>query len=277
MQKGILYLVPTPIGNLGDMTYRAVETLKSVDLIAAEDTRTSQKLLNHYKVKNKIISYHKFNESKQTKSLLKLLEQGKNIAMITDAGTPGISDPASVLVKAAIAKDIVVTCLPGATALIPALAASGLDTEQFTFAGFLPAKKKDRTSRLNTLKELPHTIILYESSHRIAETLSELTSSFPDRRFVLAREISKLYETFYRGSFDDISLLENMGTRGEFVIMIEGRKRSELTDTQLTVFIDELLSQNLSVKEITNQIAHETGVPKNRIYKLTLSLKNRTN
>lgn len=271
MKKGILYLVPTPIGNLGDITYRAVEVLKSVDLIAAEDTRTSLKLLNQYDIKNKMTSYHKFNESKQTKALLELLEQGNNIALITDAGTPGISDPASVIVKAAISKDIMVTCLPGATALIPALAASGLDTDSFTFVGFLPPKKKDRTALLISLKELIHTVILYESSHHITETLQELQSYFPERKFVLARELSKLYESFYRCSFADLSCLNELETRGEFVLMIEGKIQTEITDEQLTVTIIEKLKKNMSVKKLVEVVSAETGASKNRIYRLALA------
>lgn len=270
MQKGILYLVPTPIGNLGDITYRAVEVLKSVDLIAAEDTRTSLKLLNHYDIKNKMTSYHKFNESKQTKALLELLEQGKSIALITDAGTPGISDPSSVIVKAAIAKDIMVTCLPGATALIPALAASGLDTDKFTFVGFLPPRKKDRSALLNLLVNLNQTLILYESSHHIIDTLKELQSNFPERRFVLARELSKLYETFYRGSFKDLSQIPELETRGEFVLLIEGKKHTEISDEQLTGTIKEKLKQNLPVKKLVEIVSAETGAAKNRIYRLAL-------
>ncbi len=273
MPKGVLYLVPTPIGNLGDMTYRAVEILKNADLIAAEDTRTSLKLLNHYEIRNKLVSYHKFNESKQTKALLDLLEQGKSIALITDAGTPGISDPASILVKAAIDSNINVSCLPGATALIPALAASGLDTEKFTFAGFLPTRKKERTALLNSLKELPHTLILYESSHRIIDTLRELQAYFPDRRFVLARELSKLYETFYRCSFADLSQINDLETRGEFVLLIEGGVKADISDEQLVVMIKDQ-SPELTIKELVDTISRYTGVSRNRIYKLALELRN---
>lgn len=273
MAKGILYLVPTPIGNLGDMTYRAVEILKNADLIAAEDTRTSRKLLNHYEIRNKLVSYHKFNESKKTKALLDLLEQGKNIALITDAGTPGISDPASILVKTAIGRNFIVTCLPGATALIPALAASGLDTEKFTFVGFLPTRKKQRTALLNSLKELPHTLILYESSQRIIDTLYELHIYFPDRRFVLARELSKLYETFYRGSFAELSQINELETRGEFVLLIEGGVKAEVSDEKLVSMIKDH-ERELTIKEIVDKISHDTGVSRNRIYKLALEHRN---
>ncbi|MFO7659370.1 MAG: 16S rRNA (cytidine(1402)-2'-O)-methyltransferase [Candidatus Cloacimonadaceae bacterium] len=273
MSKGILYLVPTPIGNLGDITYRAVEVLKSVDLIAAEDTRTSQKLLKHYDIKNKIISYHKFNERKQTKSLIDFLEQGKSIAVITDAGTPAISDPASILVRAAIEAEIQVTCLPGATALIPALAASGLDTNRFTFTGFLPAKKKDRTALLNALKVFPHTIVLYESSHHILETVRELSAYFNDRKFVLARELSKLYETIYRGHFTDLEFINNLETRGEFVILISGKVDTDVSDIELLELIEVNSGKWLSLKELSSAISEKTGVSRNRIYKLALDRK----
>jgi 16S rRNA (cytidine1402-2'-O)-methyltransferase len=275
MDKGILYLVPTPIGNLGDMTFRAVEILKSVYLIACEDTRTSQVLLNHYEIKNKTVSYHKFNENKQTQSLLVLLEQGKSIALITDAGTPGISDPASILVKAAIQKEIEVTCLPGATAIIPALAASGLPSDNFTFTGFLPAKQKDRKQLLERLKDLPHTLVLYESTHKIIDTLSELKDVFGDRYSVVAKEISKLHETFYRGLLSEIIGLADFDVRGEFVILISGEIKTELIDSELYELIDASIEKGLSIKELTSALSEQTGVNRNRIYQLALIRKEK--
>jgi 16S rRNA (cytidine1402-2'-O)-methyltransferase len=273
MQKGILYLVPTPIGNLGDMTYRGVEILKSVDIIAAEDTRTSTKLLKHYEIKNKLISYHKFNERKQSDILISLLSEGKNVAIITDSGTPGISDPANIIVKEAIEHNIQVCCLPGASAVITALAASGLNTDTFTFAGFLPAKKKDRDNLLKALEKLPHTIVLYEASHRIIDTLKELAEVFGSRECVIARELSKLYETYLRGKLSDLAYASDMETRGEFVILIEGRKEQPLTDAELIRIISDEAKQGIALKELSSKVSDITGINRNRIYKLALALK----
>ncbi len=267
--------MPTPIGNLGDMTYRAVEVLKTVDLIAAEDTRTSLKLLKHYDIKKKLISYHKFNERKQSDNIITLLNEGRNVAIITDAGTPGISDPAEIIVKIAIKKDIQVCCLPGSTALIPALAASGLNTDKFTFAGFLPVKKKERTKLLSDLEKLSHTIVLYESSHRIKDTIKELSGIFTERQFVIAREISKIYETYYRGTFDDISFIDDIETRGEFVILVKGKKEQELTDDEVLKLLKKHNSAKTTLTELVHTVTTLTGINRNRIYKLALKLKKK--
>lgn len=271
---GILYLVPTPIGNLGDMTYRAVQTLKSVELIACEDTRTSIKLLNHYEIKNKLISYHKFNERKQCETLIKHLLSGNHLAVITDAGTPAISDPASILVIEAIAKGIEVCCLPGATACIPALAASGLNTDKFTFIGFLPTKKKDRKLLLGSLTSLAHTLIIYESTHSVKTTLLELETYFPERQCVIAREISKLHETYSRGKLTELAHESTMETRGEFVILIEGNTSTGISDKELSMMIDRADYQNKSLSELTAYFAEETGCNRNKIKQLILERKS---
>jgi 16S rRNA (cytidine1402-2'-O)-methyltransferase len=276
MEKGVLYLIPTPIGNLGDMTFRAVQTLKTVDVIAAEDTRTSKVLLNHYGIHGKLVSYHKFNERKQSGKLVELLMEGQSVAVITDAGTPGISDPASILVRAALDSGISITCLPGATALIPALAASGLDTSAFTFTGFLPAKPKERKALLTFLATLPHTVAIYESSHHIKQTLSEIAGFFKDRGFALAREISKLHETFYRGSFSDLSFLDNLETRGEFVIVLEGSKLTEMTEAELLSLVQNEMKAGQPIKELCEEVSRATGVSRNRIYRIALSLKTKS-
>jgi 16S rRNA (cytidine1402-2'-O)-methyltransferase len=255
------------------MTYRGVEILKSVDIIAAEDTRTSTKLLKHYEIKNKLISYHKFNERKQSDILISLLSEGKNVAIITDSGTPGISDPANIIVKEAIEHNIQVCCLPGASAVITALAASGLNTDTFTFAGFLPAKKKDRDNLLKALEKLPHTIVLYEASHRIIDTLKELAEVFGSRECVIARELSKLYETYLRGKLSDLAYASDMETRGEFVILIEGRKEQPLTDAELIRIISDEAKQGIALKELSSKVSDITGINRNRIYKLALALK----
>jgi 16S rRNA (cytidine1402-2'-O)-methyltransferase len=272
-KNGILYLVPTPIGNLGDMTYRGVEILKTVDIIAAEDTRTSKVLLNHYGIKNKLVSYHKFNEAKKTAALILNLHNGQNVAVITDAGTPGISDPAAILIRTAIENGIQVSCLPGATALIPALAASGLDTEVFTYAGFLPPKQKERKKLLSMLALIPHSIILYESSHNITSTLSELKEYFKNRQTVIAKEISKLHETFYRGNLEALSESEELDTRGEFVILIKGRQAEQTDDTILEALLWQGLNAGIQMKELVSQVMEKTGLNRNKIYKMALKLK----
>lgn len=272
-KKGILYLVPTPVGNLGDMTYRAVEILNKVELIACEDTRTSLKLLNHYSIKKKLISYHKFNERRQTAPLLRVLLSGHDIAVITDAGTPGISDPASIIVKSALENDITITCLPGATALIPALAASGLDSDAFTFTGFLPAKKKDRTALIERMSELPHTIIIYAASHDIISTLTELANRMGERNCVLAREISKMHESYYRGTLSQLAQQTNLETRGEFVLLIAGKPPKTITDTEIKAHIAQYNLAIQSLSEIADRVAESTGASRNRIKQLVLAQK----
>ncbi len=274
--NGILYLVPTPVGNLGDMTLRGLEVLKSVALIAAEDTRTSLKLLNHYKIKNRLLSYHKFNERRQIQHILNILQSGDDVALISDAGTPGISDPANILVKEAVKNDIRICCLPGATALIPALSASGLDTDCFTFAGFLPARQKERQALLKHLAELPHTIILYESPHRLVSTLQEVFKYFGDRNVVIAREISKIFETYLRKSLSElVNQPELIELKGEFIILLEGYAPREMDDESLAEIINSFPKSNKPLKDLVAQIALETGEAKNRIYRLAISLKKR--
>jgi 16S rRNA (cytidine1402-2'-O)-methyltransferase len=202
--KGTLYLVPTPIGNLDDISQRALDTLGNSDLIACEDTRLSGRLLAHFGLKKKLISYHDFNEERRLPKLLKLLNEGRNISVITDAGSPGISDPAFRIIRAAIENDIMVCPLPGANAIIPALTGSGLPLDRFFFEGFLPQKSGARKNRLKKLDELQHTLIFYESPHRVEKTLSDMLEILGDRRACLAREISKLHEEFIRGNISEI-------------------------------------------------------------------------
>ncbi len=275
MDKGILYLVPTPVGNLGDMTYRGVVTLKKVDLIACEDTRTSAILLKHYGIETRKVSYHKFNESRRSPELVALLEAGKNVAVITDAGTPGISDPAAVLVKAALDQGITVSCLPGATALVPALAASGLETGGFTFAGFLPSRKKERIALLQWLEGLPHTLIFYASTHKLVGTLYELLSFLGDRRCVIAKELSKLHESFFRGTLSNILNSEGFDPRGEFVVLVAGRKPDERPDADFIPLLKEYLDSGLTLRSAATDIAKITGVNRKRIYELGLELKKK--
>jgi 16S rRNA (cytidine1402-2'-O)-methyltransferase len=221
--KGILYLVPTPIGNLGDITKRALETLENSDLIACEDTRVSGRLLAHFDLKKKLISYHDFNEERRLPKLLEILNEGGNISVITDAGSPGISDPAYRIIRAAIENDITVCPLPGANALIPALTGSGLPLDRFFFEGFLPQKSGTRKNRLKKLIELEHTLIFYESPYRIEKTIAVVLEVLGDRPACIAREISKIHEEFIRGNLSEI--LENIRgqkLKGEIVILVTG-------------------------------------------------------
>ena len=222
---GKLFLIPTPIGNLEDMTIRGIRILKEVDLILAEDTRTSAKLLNHYEIKNKLSSHHKFNEHKTVEMIAEQIENGKNVALISDAGTPGISDPGFLLVKTCLDKEIEVECLPGATALIPALVNSGFPTDRFTFEGFLP-QKKGRHKKIKELLTEPRTMIFYESPYRLMKTLEQFSEFFgPERRASVSRELSKLFEENKRGTLAE--LIEHFGAKtikGEIVIVLEGYK-----------------------------------------------------
>jgi 16S rRNA (cytidine1402-2'-O)-methyltransferase len=227
IQPGTLYLVATPIGNLDDITYRAVKILSGVDLIAAEDTRKSKILLDHYQIHKELISYFAFNEAKRTPELVAKLKQGLSIAVISDAGTPGISDPAYRLVKAAIEEKINIIPIPGASAFISALVASGLPTESFVFEGFLPHKKVSKTKLEELSKEI-RTIILYESPHRILKSLNELFISLGDRQIVVARELTKKFEEIFRGSTSDaINHFSSKSIKGEFVLVISGKSKKE--------------------------------------------------
>lgn len=224
---GKLYLVPTPIGNMGDITRRALETLKEVDLVACEDTRHSGILLKQLGLKKRLISYHDFNEANRAEQILRKIRQGLSIAVITDAGSPGISDPAYRIVQAAIANNINIIPLPGATAIIPALTASGLPTDRFFFEGFLPHKSTARRKRLEKLKELEHTLVFFESPHRIQKSLSDMLEILGNRKACLAREISKRYEQFLRGRTSDIlNTISEKPIKGEIVLVIAGKEKA---------------------------------------------------
>lgn len=235
MKAGILYIVPTPVGNLADMTYRAVEVLRSVDLILAEDTRTSSILLQHYGIEGRVLSHHKFNEHQTSAQIKKqILEEGLSVALISDAGTPGISDPGFFLVRECAAEGIEVQTLPGATACIPAIVSSGLPCDRFCFEGFLP-QKKGRSTRLEALKEETRTMIFYESPYRLVKTLEQFAEVFgPDRACCVSREISKLHETHHRGTITELlNYFYENEPKGEIVITLAGApvpKRGEHTN-----------------------------------------------
>lgn len=220
---GTLYLVPTPVGNLEDITLRALRILKEADLVLAEDTRTSGMLLKHYEIKNQLVSHHKFNEHQTAESFAARMAAGEVMALISDAGTPAISDPGFMLVRACVARGVTVQCLPGATAFVPALVSSGLPCERFTFEGFLP-QKKGRNTRLESLKEETRTMIFYESPYRVVKTLGQFVETFgPERRCSACREISKLHEESVRGTLAEVlAHFTETEPRGEFVIVVEG-------------------------------------------------------
>ena len=266
--SGKLYLVATPIGNLDDITVRAIKVLNEVDVIAAEDTRHSLKLLNHLEISKPLISYHRHNEDVKTSILIQKLLDGENIALVTDAGTPAISDPGELVVKEAIKNNIEIIPIPGACALINALIVSGLDTREFAFYGFLPINKKLRKKKFEELKNESKTIIIYEAPHKIAGTIEDIYKELGDRNIVLARELTKIHETILRGKVSEIiPELENI--KGEMIILIEGIQ-NEIIDENKDKSVEELFEiyskQNISKNDIIKKIAKEKGVSKNEIY-----------
>ena len=277
---GMLYLCATPIGNLGDMTPRVVETLREVDLIAAEDTRNSIKLLNHFEIKTSMTSYHEYNKVEKADYLVAQMQQGKNVALVTDAGTPGISDPGEVLVAKCHEAGITVTSLPGAAACITALTLSGLSTRRFCFEAFLPADKKEKAAILEELKAESRTIILYEAPHRLNRTLEELVKTLGDRRLTLCRELTKKFETVLPTTIKEaISLYEREEPRGEYVLVIEGKslsqKREEERESWLGMSIEEHMTYytktGMDEKSAMKQVAKDRRVPKREIYQHLLS------
>ena len=267
--SGKLYLVATPIGNLDDITLRAINVLKQVDIIAAEDTRHTLKLLNHLEIKKPLISYHRHNEEIKVNLLIEKLEEGQNIAVVSDAGTPGICDPGEEIVKEAILNNIEIIPIPGACAAINALIASGLDTKEFVFYGFLSINKKIRQEKLEKIRKENKTIILYEAPHKILKTLEDLSKIIDKRKIVIAREITKIHEEFIRGNINEI--LENYKEpKGEHIILIEGSKEIFEEENLKNIDIEELYKfyekQGMKKNDIIKKIAKDKGVPKNEIY-----------
>jgi len=272
-KTGILFIVPTPIGNLADITFRAIDILKKVSLIGAEDTRNSKKLLKHYDINTPMISYHKFNERKRVYQLLDRLQNGEDIAIISDAGTPGISDPSSIIIKETINCGIKIEVLPGATAFIPALVASGLNCERFQFIGFLPEKNKTREILLENIKSNENTLIFYEAPHKLHKFLKYLFDYLGNRKISIVREISKIYENHYRTTLKDIiKNPEQIIAKGEFVIIVEGSQKSIITDSELSDKLIKLLKKGETKKTAIKSVTNETGEQKNRIYQLALEL-----
>ncbi len=270
MEKGTLYLVATPIGNLEDITLRAIKVLKEVDLIAAEDTRQTLKLLNHLEISKKLISYHRHNEDVKKELLIEKLLEGQNIAVVTDAGTPAISDPGEEIVKEAIKNNIKIVPIPGACALINALIASGLDTKEFSFYAFLPLNKKLRKNKFEEIKKDGKTAIIYEAPHKLINTLNDILNNLGDRKIVLARELTKIHEEFIRGNITEIiNIFKEKEPKGEFIILIEGIKiieENNLNNLSLEEHYKYYENQGLEKKEIIKKIAKDRNVNKNEIY-----------
>ena len=273
---GILYLVPTPVGNLEDITYRALRILKEADLILAEDTRTTGILLKHFEIKNAMLSYHKFNEHQAVCSVVSRLNAGETVAVVSDAGTPGISDPGFLVAREAVKAGVEVVCLPGATAFVPALVASGLPCDRFCFEGFLPAKTKARKDKLENVAEEDRTLIFYESTHRILDTLADMQDVLGgDRYVVLAREITKTWETIVGDKLSDLRqwLSEDPNrTKGEMVLIVEGKPKSEDSDEFAPQAIKALtlIAKELPLKKAAAIVAELYGYKKNALYQFGL-------
>ncbi|MDO4536495.1 MAG: 16S rRNA (cytidine(1402)-2'-O)-methyltransferase [Clostridium perfringens] len=276
-----IYLVPTPIGNLGDITLRALDVLKSVDLIAAEDTRQSLKLLNHFEIKKPLISYHKHNEQGKSQELINKARSGQNIAVISDAGTPGISDPGSVVLKKCIEDGIEVEVLPGATAFTTALIYSGLDSSAFMFKGFFPRENKEKREFIEDLKDRKETIIFYESPYRVLDTLEFLRENLGNRNIAVCRELTKLHEEIYRGSVEEaIGYFKNNSPKGEFVLVLEGKTLDEIRSENIAKWEDMTIKEHIiyfigdgmSKKDAIKQVSKERELPKSEVYKYSIDI-----
>lgn len=275
-ETGTLYLIPTPIGNLEDMTFRAVRLLKEADLIAAEDTRNTQKILNHFEIETSQISFHEHNSKERTKQLVERMLAGETVAQVSDAGMPSISDPGVDLVKAAVDAGIAVVPLPGANAALTALIASGLAPQPFYFYGFLSRKKKTLQSELDLLKNRQETMIFYESPHRLKEMLEQMETVFgSERKIVLARELTKRYEEFIRGSISDVSKwAQNEQIRGEFCVIVEGNQNPELNEQEaewmkwtLKEHVEKVLNmQGGTSKQAIKEVAQLRNIQKREVY-----------
>lgn len=277
--QGKLYLCATPIGNLEDITLRVLRILQEVDLIAAEDTRNSVKLLNHFGIHTPMTSYHEYNKYDKAKELIEKMRQGKNIALITDAGTPGISDPGEELVRMCAEEGIEVTSLPGASACITALTLSGLSTRRFAFEAFLPADKKERQAVLQELPEETRTLILYEAPHRLRKTLEELYQTLGNRRMTICRELTKKYETAFRTNLEEaIRHYETEEPRGEYVLVIEGKKQEELQKERQEAWKEMSLEEHMKFyeaqgtphKEAMRLVAKDRGLSRREVYQALL-------
>lgn len=280
--SGKLYLVPTPIGNLRDITLRALEVLKSVDLIAAEDTRQSLKLLNHFEIKKQMISYHQHNEQGRSGNIIDMLRDGTSIALITDAGTPGISDPGSVIVAKCIDENIAFEVLPGATAITTALVYSGLDTTKFLFRGFLPRENKDRREVIDELLDRKETLIFYEAPHRILDTLQFLAGYFGERKIAICRELTKLHEEILRFTINEaVDYYKVNSPRGEYVLLIAGKTEKQILEEEkakwdylsIEEHIKKYMEEGLNKKDAIKKVSKDRNIPKSEVYKDSFNIK----
>lgn len=264
--KGKLFIISTPIGNLNDITLRAIETLKNVDYIACEDTRVTYKLLNKYKIKKKLLSYHSGNEEKRRNKILELLKRGENIGLVSDAGTPCISDPGELIVKEALENGIDIEVIPGPSSIITSLVISGLKTTPFIFLGFFPRKKKEREDIINKYFFIKGTIIFYESPHRILETLNLLKEKFPERKGAIVKELTKLYEKVYRGTLKELfNKIEKSEIKGEYTILIENEEKEEWEKDYETFKKLEFKNEDI-LKFITEKYKGIKNIIKRKIY-----------
>jgi len=280
---GILYICGTPIGNLEDITLRALKILKEVNLIAAEDTRHTLKLLNHYQINTKITSYYEYNKFKKAPYLVKILEKGQNIALVSDAGMPGISDPGYVLIDLALKNNIKIIPIPGVSALITALVVSGLPTDKFVFEGFLPRKIKERKRYFKSIENEERTIIFYETPHRLKRALKDMLEILGDRKVVLARELTKMYEEIIRGKLSQIlSKIDSKEIKGEITLIVQGGIKKKENDSLdflkdeciMQEYLKKLKNQGYSNKDIIKIAQEKLNIPKNLIYKKLLEMKN---
>lgn len=275
-EKGILYLVATPIGNLKDITLRALETLKSVDIIAAEDTRRTMSLLSHLEIKKQVTSYYEHNAKSKGEYLISLLNEGKSIALVSDAGTPAISDPGEDIVKLCIENSIRVVPIPGATAAVSALICSGLSTRQFTFFGFLSTANKQRKEQLTDAQSCTCTMIFYEAPHKLKKTLSDLYKNLGDRKTAICRELTKVYEEFIHTTLSEAAAYyEENEPRGEFVLIIEGKEKTTddnfLNNLPLCEHINYYMNQGMAKKDALKSVARDRGVSKRDVYNADLT------
>lgn len=284
--KGQLYIVGTPIGNLGDITLRALETLKAVDMILAEDTRQTLKLLNHYNIKKPLISYHKFNEIEKIKDIIKMLDEGKNLAIVSDAGMPRVSDPGKILIMNLIQNGYKINVVPGVTALVTAIVLSLIDTDTFVFEGFLPVRKSRKKERLKDLALETKSIVFYEAPHKLLQTLKDLKEVVGNRRITILRELTKIHEEILESCIEDqIKSIEANGIKGEIVLIVEGLDKSikesklikiesenKYTDKEL---VDKYIKQGLSKNDSIKKVANIRKKPKNEVYMGYINEKNR--
>jgi 16S rRNA (cytidine1402-2'-O)-methyltransferase len=273
--SGLLYIVATPIGNLEDISLRALRILKEVDLIAAEDTRHTRILLNHYDIRTPLTSCHEHNEKAQAPKLIERLRLGENLALVSDAGTPAISDPGYRLVVEAVRGGIQVVPVPGPSAFAAVLSASGLPTDRFVFEGFLPSKKQERDTRLRALRSESRTLVFYEAPHRLKESLIEMRRIFGDRQIVIAREVSKVHEEFLRGTIAAmVSQLAEREVKGEVTIIVHGAAdQTPVSEEELKMEIRRLADQGLGVKQISDLLGERYQLAKRDVYQLALKLR----